>query len=159
MTLNFSSTYIWYITLGKVSVSINFALSHSEVLVVLVLSWWILKERFVIHKAIVLLILIPGLVMVAVGKANSSYSEQSEVEGIILVFLATLLWGFYEVIYKRHFGMDVVNSIVLERFDAIDVEFGRGSFLARNHVCTNSGRIGTILHWRNIGTVVRLFRR
>jgi drug/metabolite transporter (DMT)-like permease len=103
MVFNFSSTYIWYISLDKIAVAINFALSNSEVIVVFLLSVWLLKERISFPKVGILLVLIGGLILVGIGKSASSYSG-SRVEGIILVMAATLLWGFYEVIYKKYFG-------------------------------------------------------
>ncbi len=122
LVLNSSSTYIWYITLDKIPASINFALSHSEVLIVLLLSLWILPKGS-IHlthfRLITLFVLLIGLLLVAWGKAKSStgavanVSAKQWVTGVSMVLAATLLWGFYEVFFKKFFGSVSVAGVML----------------------------------------------
>jgi hypothetical protein len=109
--LNFSSTYIWYITLENVPVAVNFALSHSEVLIVLGLSLWLLpgKVQFSRFRLICFTALLVGLALVTVGKAQSSWSSSAAIStwwwGVGEILMATFLWGWFEIVFSKFFGM------------------------------------------------------
>ena len=60
--LFFFSTYLWYLNLDMVPVSISFALSH-----VLLMSWWLLRTRITWRQAAVLACLAVGLALIASG--------------------------------------------------------------------------------------------
>lgn len=129
--LFFTSTYLWYLNLDMVPVSVEFALSHSEILFVLALSWWLLRAKVTQKQLAVVICLIAGLALLTAGtnllhfhicprcgsflayalmqficpgKSHSSrFSVVSQLWGSGIVFLATFLWGFYEVLFKRFF--------------------------------------------------------
>eukprot|EP01116_Phalansterium_solitarium_P002574 TRINITY_DN12671_c0_g1_i1.p1 TRINITY_DN12671_c0_g1~~TRINITY_DN12671_c0_g1_i1.p1 ORF type:complete len:381 (-),score=128.86 TRINITY_DN12671_c0_g1_i1:301-1443(-) len=112
MVLNFVSTYLWYPSLGMLPVALNFALSHSIVIIVLVLSRIFLKDPITLPKVLTVVGVAGAMALIIVGKANhSDFSSHAIVTGIILVFASILLWAFYDIAYKRMFGE--VNVFVL----------------------------------------------
>lgn len=102
---NFFSSYIWYISLNLLPVSINTSLYKSSLIFVFILSAIFLRERIVVLKIIALVLCIAGLCMVGVGHYFESHTETiGAASGYILVIASALLWAGYEVLFRARIG-------------------------------------------------------
>eukprot|EP01088_Endostelium_zonatum_P010251 TRINITY_DN23625_c0_g1_i2.p1 TRINITY_DN23625_c0_g1~~TRINITY_DN23625_c0_g1_i2.p1 ORF type:complete len:241 (+),score=9.47 TRINITY_DN23625_c0_g1_i2:56-778(+) len=73
---NFISSYCWYIVLDKIPVSINFALSQSEILFVFLISILFLSEKISLAKTISFFCVLIGVLLVCFGNAKWSTSTR-----------------------------------------------------------------------------------
>ncbi|KAH3732527.1 DUF6 domain protein [Pelomyxa schiedti] len=95
--------YTWYLSLPKTSVSGNVAVNNISSMFVYILSVILIKERFTLTKLFAVSIGIGGAALVAVTASENSGVDTAV--GYAFVITSSLLWGFYQVGFKR-FGND-----------------------------------------------------
>ncbi|KAH3766320.1 hypothetical protein Pelo_1814 [Pelomyxa schiedti] len=107
----FFSALMWYASLSGISVSGSTAVSACTPVFVYIFAVPILKERIVATKLLATVLCVAGALIVALtavstnGSGSSGEYVQDTPLGYIEVFINTILWSLFLVLYQR-FGVD-----------------------------------------------------
>lgn len=95
--------YFWYLSVAHTSITANTAIYDSSFVFVFIFSIFLLRERISILKIFCVILSFIGLMIVVwSGSQSQEDGVDQTVMGYVLVFLSTVLYAVYEVIYKKY---------------------------------------------------------
>eukprot|EP01084_Bolivina_argentea_P082352 149096_1 len=113
------SGYIWYLSLSRTVAAINNTIFQSNCVFVLIFSYVLLRERLTTKKMFAALIAISGVALISFSSPSSA-SSASSLLGIILCLIATMLFAFWEVLFKYfgylffRFGYELSDTLLFQ---------------------------------------------
>lgn len=112
--INFFSSYVWYMSLEALPVSINSSLFRScDIVFVYIFSHILLGEKYSHLKTLSLFLCLGGVVMVGLGNFNDSHDSAGTLRGYVLVIVAALSWVAYEISYSRLVGNANTHGVMV----------------------------------------------
>jgi len=111
--------YTWYLSLPLTSVSANTGIYNSAPVFVYIFSVLLLKERLTLMKVASVLVCIGGVILMSIASHQQEKSSgKGSVLGYALVVGSTLLYGLYEVLYKK-FALHEETTSAQSTFDTM----------------------------------------
>eukprot|EP01138_Halocafeteria_seosinensis_P012994 gb/GECG01013272.1/.p1 GENE.gb/GECG01013272.1/~~gb/GECG01013272.1/.p1 ORF type:complete len:454 (+),score=40.94 gb/GECG01013272.1/:1-1362(+) len=101
--LLFIVAWLWYVSLPLTTVAANNSIYQSISVFVFIFSVWLVREKVTIQKVFAVVISVVGLVLVAIAPERTSGGDSNPTAlGYVWVIGSTVLYGLYEVLYKKY---------------------------------------------------------